>query len=526
MNPETLVYKIQLNFLTILFACKVLHATTMHIKHTSIFVALLLASSFNAGALNTGGNINPIPTGSGPANSFPNAKDDHNSIVIGEKTEATGNVIDNDLYGTIATFNQPAGKYGFISTIGSIYTYKLYTSTDNSSLPDSGVDTESFSYTLSNDTGLTDNAQLKIQVNINPAFSQEQPGVDGLYDNVDVEFNDRSAQATSLNSGRNIKGHLYNSSDKDWFSLDSAGNEIITLEVCPRGTSCFEQKSWVLYIFDPDRLTLAMEEQQVILNRWLNEIGSHEDLTGQTIIGDSYSNHMYLAYKTRVFDGALIGIVDPCFGSRNTVDIRVPPGAKNYLIAISSPLKGDSCDAESCGVGSVILEEPGRPVSGHEPSEPDDQGNPGEDKQKTYETTQEFIVVSPNSDDQYAIKITGTGLKEAISRSSFLTLDQDLIVSSILVGEQVFKARLGQTQQARSAENNFNFILTEIEELSFAEVVDAYRAVYNPDNQQVMIPLVTVISTDVGYSVVLQYHVADDENTQAWFEVLSAVEIK
>jgi hypothetical protein len=36
-----------------------------------------------------------------------------------------------------------------------------------------------------------------------------------------------------------------------------------------------------------------------------------------------------------------------------------------------------------------------------------------------------------------------------------------------------------------------------------------YRAVYNPDNQQVMIPLVTVISTDVGYSVVLQYHVAD-----------------
>jgi hypothetical protein len=54
---------------------------------------------------------------------------------------------------------------------------------------------------LKNDTGLTDNAQLKIQVNINPAFSQEQPGVDGLYDNVDVEFNDRSAQATSLNSG-------------------------------------------------------------------------------------------------------------------------------------------------------------------------------------------------------------------------------------------------------------------------------------------------------------------------------------
>jgi ABC-type thiamin/hydroxymethylpyrimidine transport system permease subunit len=34
--------------------------------------------------LNTGGNINPIPTGSGPANSFPNAK------VIGAGIEFVG----------------------------------------------------------------------------------------------------------------------------------------------------------------------------------------------------------------------------------------------------------------------------------------------------------------------------------------------------------------------------------------------------------------------------------------------------
>ncbi|MEO1887272.1 MAG: hypothetical protein ABGX72_07875, partial [Methyloprofundus sp.] len=109
----------------------------MHIKYTPILAALLLASSFNVGALNIGGNIGPIGTDSGPANNFPNANNDHNVVVIVEKPSATGDVSDNDLYGTIVTFNQSAGKYGYLDEIGSggTYHYKLYSWTDNFSLP-------------------------------------------------------------------------------------------------------------------------------------------------------------------------------------------------------------------------------------------------------------------------------------------------------------------------------------------------------------------------------------------------------
>jgi hypothetical protein len=40
---------------------------------------------------------------------------------------------------------------------------------------------------------------------------------------------------------------------------------------------------------------------------------------------------MYLAYDQGFFEGALIGIVDPCFDTLNTVDIGVPSGPRNYL---------------------------------------------------------------------------------------------------------------------------------------------------------------------------------------------------
>jgi hypothetical protein len=49
------------------------------------------------------------------------------------------------------------------------------------------------------------------------------------------------------------------------------------------------------------------------------------------------------------------------------------------------------------------------------------------------------------------------------------------------------------------------------------ETIKSWSSVKNDDLE---------IASLSGYSVVLQYHVADDENTQAWFEVLSAVEIK
>ncbi|NOQ14930.1 MAG: hypothetical protein GQ583_10710, partial [Methyloprofundus sp.] len=319
-------------------------------------------------------------------------------------------------------------------------------------------------------------------------------------------------------------------------SLASAGNEIITLEVCPKGTSCTKNKgNWVLYVFDSDLLTKEMEERTYEFRRWLNETGSSIDNSGQQIISGlanpSHSNHMYLAYNAGFFEGALIGVVDPCFGESNSVDIGVGDGARNYLIAISSPLKGDA-GGESCGQGSVVLEKPALPANGHKASTTDENGNEIPGEVKSYPTTEEYILVSPNSDDQYAIKITGTGLNplasgDAIANSA--TFDGNsgkLMLPKVRVNDQVYQATLEQqTHKARSTDDTLKFILADIQALSVEEVVDAYRATYNPENQQVLIPRVTDTSNGIGYSVILQFHAATN-NGQAYFEVISATEIQ
>lgn len=450
----------------------------------------------------------------------PEAEDDYNTTIIGALTSTSGNVGSNDLNGNTFTLNgSRAGQYGMITSFnsGGNYTYELYNSTTNASLPSDGVGIDRFEYTLGDELGFTDSAWLTIDVNSDPD-PEIVPPSDDSYENVDVEFNNRSAQSTSLNSDRNIKGHLYDSGDKDWYSLASAGDEIITLEVCPNGTSCFGKKSWVLYVFDSDRFTSEMEYQNIQLHRWVDETGTTQDLYGNEIISDDAgrSNHMYLAYEAGVFEGALIGIVDLSIDTSNTVDIGVGQGAKNYLFAISSPLKRDTN-------GSVFLEEPGRSASGT-----DETG----DERKTYTTTQQFITAFPYSDDQYAIKITGTGINPLLSdnaRVMSTTFNPELgkiEIPAVRVENRVYKATLElEGKETGSSDNSFNFNFADVDELSVEEVVDAYRATYNPANQQVMIPRVTDTSSGIGYSVVLQFH-ADSEGTKTWFEVVSVTEIQ
>ncbi len=564
----------------------------------------------------------------------PIANADQASVVINASPVASGNVIDNDRYGTIITFDgSTTGKYGFLSASGTSgqFTYQLFDSTTNADLPETGTDTESFPYTLADTDGKTAQSVLLIDVTADPAFSggSESPFArddnatyisnktssltgdvtgndsngdyvvltsppstefgrivmqsngtyiyelyetalsiiklkageivtdqfaydyfsnagekasanliiqiignpvdangdtifenpeDQPYDNVDVEFNDRSAQATPLNSARNIKGHLHDSGDKDWYFLKSEGNEIITLEVCPKGTSCFDKKSWVLYVFDSDLISLEKEEKSFEFSRWVDETGTDKDLIGDSIISTSagISNHMYLAYRKGFFDGALIGIVDPCFDNLNSVDIGVGNGARNYLIAISSPLKGDSGDDDSCGVGSVVLQRPGLSAQGK-----DAKGEP-----KSYSTTEEYISVFPNSDDQYAIKITSTGLDPllsevaAVNSATFDSNTGTLAIPKVRVNDQVFKATLNlQTQKARSANNTLRFTLSDIGALNLKEMLDAYRATYNPANQQVLIPRVTDTNSGNAYSVIMQYHA--EKNGKAWLEAVS-----
>ncbi|WP_027158901.1 Ig-like domain-containing protein [Methylobacter luteus] len=482
------------------------------------------------------------------------AYDDGITVRPNDVVSVTGNVTANDLNGTSAYLNSsPASEYGTLlfNSDGS-FTYTLYKSAPSvNKLAAGEVVKDSFSYTLVDQFGQSATANLNVTIIGNPVDADgntvfEQPK-DELYDNVDVEFNDHSTDATPLNSGRNIKGHLLHAADKDWFFLHSAGNEIIKLDVCPQGSSCFGKKSrWVLYVFDSAQFTPEWEESAYYpLHRWVKETGSRSDIRNKIVIHNDpkypgeekvdepaiigASDNLYLAYRAGLFDGALIGIVDPCFDTANSLEIGVPPGERDYYIAISSPLHGDADQGDDeCGQGSVLLSEPGLPVT---TSWTDSLGT----WYQSLPTTQEYIS-SFYSDDQYTINITSTGLDpllptihpllspSAIEKSAtFNGFSGELNIPKVKVEGKLYAARL--VRQAPFSGNTYKFALIDLNELGSGETVDPFQATYNPANGQVLMPRVTDAANGNAYSVIMQYHPAANGNAQ-WLEAIAITAIK
>lgn len=520
-------------------------------KFTYLSIPLLLFGSsavFSAGfpsepgsTPGSGTNASPI-SDSDAQDERLYAFDDHVTVVPNKISTVEGDVTTNDKNGSFTELtSSPVSEYGYLvlNSDGS-FTYTLYENAASvTDLKVGDVITDTFSYTYVADSGQSAVAKLNVQIIGNPVDANGdtvfQAPVDEPYDNVDVEFNDRSAQATPLNSGRNIKGHLHHSGDKDWYKIASSGNEIISLEVCPKGSSCFGKKSWVLYVFDSAKLTQGMEEERFVFDRWVDETGSTQDEVGNEIISgtNGSSNHMYLNYRVGTFDDALIGIIDPCFDTSNTVDLAVGNGARNYLVAVSSVLKGDSGDAENCGGGSVVLEEAGRNVTGQAPDGKDEDGR-AKVKDKKYTTTQQFISVFPKSDDQYSIKVTGTGLHPLLSEEAKVksaTFDfntGELNLPKVRIFDQLYSANLAMNKPStRSAKgiSALSFGLSNLSSLHVDEENDAFQATYNPSNQQVIIPRVTDSATDKAYSVIMEYHPETDKLNQ-WLELISYELIK
>ncbi|MGJ0490316.1 Ig-like domain-containing protein [Methylobacter sp.] len=465
------------------------------------------------------------------------ALDDSITVMPNNVTSLSGNVTANDLNGTSVYLNgSPASEYGtlLLNSDGS-FTYTLYKNAPSiNKLVAGEVVKDSFSYTLVDQFGQSATANLNVTIIGNPVDAGgdtifEKPENE-IYDNVDVEFNDRSADGTPLNSSRKIKGHLHHFGDKDWFYLHSAGNEIIKLDVCPQGSSCFGKKSWVLYVFDSALLTTEMEELTFPFQRWVTQTGSDKDVLGNIILDSTWagdSNHLYLAYRTGFFDESLIGIVDPCFDTNNSVEIGVGPGERDYLIAVSSTLRGDEDKGDDeCGGGSVVLRKPGLPVVGLS-----SKGEP-----QSYGTTQEYITAFPFSDDQYTINVTGTGLDpllpavnpllsaSAIEKSStFNGFSGELNIPKVKVDGKLYEARL--IRQGPFSGNTYNFALIDLNELGSEETADPFQATYNPANGQVLMPRVTDAASGNAYSVIMQYHPAANGNAQ-WLQAIAITAIK
>lgn len=456
------------------------------------------------------------------------ARDDADTVTKNEKLTTSGNVTTNDS-GMLSVFleSSPTTKYGTLSFDSSgSYTYKL---NNNSKALDSlgfGETVEDvFNYTIEGLKGYTSTAKLTIHINGNPGAST---------DNVEIEINDRSRYSTPLHSGQLMRGSLQTAGDKDWFSLGSLGNEIIHLELCPQGSSCFNEKSWVLYVFDSDELTQDIEEETVPLRSFRNDTLKS--------LSTRHSNHMYLAMEAGIFDSSLIGVINPCFGDSNALDIGVGPAPKTYFVAVSTPLLGDGNEGPGkekieegenpgCGAGSVILEREGPSfeetisIEG----EPDEDGLPTYTTEtKTVNTTEQYIVAFPYSDDQYIISATGTGVSPLSVKSEnaavFDSQVKSLHIPSIGILGKNYSADLDLEERIRerSANKGPKLALRTIKQLDDKLDGNPYQAMYNPANNEVYLPQVIDNSTGMVYTVDLLYH-GPSQGNQEWLEVIGIV---
>lgn len=216
------------------------------------------------------------------------------------------------------------------------------------------------------------------------------------FHNVEIEPNDRLKDANPLTSAVRLLGQLRTGSEIDLFKLDSAGNEILAVELCPEGTACAAQFSansgpWVVYVFN-SRLTQAMLDATVPL---LDEGTCDSPAPGRTVP----LNHRYLSLNFGLLDSALLGVIDPAFGNSRKLEIGLrDPGT--YFLAISAPLERDD-------KGSVVKREE------KECQVKDQQGN---DIKITLR--KESVIIRPFSDDQYQLRVVQTSLTPALSAGS------------------------------------------------------------------------------------------------------------
>lgn len=426
------------------------------------------------------------------------------------------------------------GKYGTLlfSTSTNEFSYTLSANVSeiqelrSSSTPLQDI----FNYKITDRYGVTATAQIVINIVSRREYVST--------DNVEIESNNKSSLATPLNTGANMRGNLKNGSDRDWYVINTNGNETFHIELCPTGVACAAQKAWVLYVFDASKLTKDMEEATYPL--YLRREDGANDGTYPKVTGNS--DHLYLLSNRGVFGDALLGGIDPCYGNTSSVDISaptLPPGeTRNYFVAISSPLardgsgaSGTAATAATCSDGSVILKKPAGSIDVPTAATTNSTtvGNTTTSNTSTTKTVnliQDFISVFPNSDDQYTFRVTRTGVSPLAIKS---TKDEAVYnpnsgavqIPKVRVGEQLMSVQLQQLPTGKSANAAISFGITGAQNLSEPLQADPLLGTYNDVNKIVKLPKVTVEATDKSYSVDLQYKPSNQT-----LEFLSATPVK
>lgn len=412
------------------------------------------------------------------------------TVIKNEKPEVTGNLF-GELDGTsLRLLDSPVGNFGFldISAAGSFRYVMKNDLPQVQALGPNDVAEETFRYQIIMVGNIEVDAKLTVFILGNPSVS---------FDNVEIEPNNNSAAASpthvgnAFQMGQHMRGQLSSSSDRDWFVFNSLGNEIINLELCPEGSQCKDEKAWVMYVFDADKFEAEGNEDKSVTLR------TYIDRTNETL-STAQANHFYLLYDKGFFGDSLIGMIDPCFGDRRTLDVGVGPQPKNYLVLITSPLLRSSSldpqinnDVEGCGSGDVILER----VKSTFP-----------DGTKIIE---QFIVAFPFSDDQYTLRVTRTGADPfAILSPGSVTFDavgRKANVAKMRVNNQLYRIELEQLNTPISADTLSTFGIQSIQSLNEPLTADPYLPTYNPVNRIVKFPQVLDSQSGIVYSVEMLY---------------------
>lgn len=254
------------------------------------------------------------------------------------------------------------------------------------------------------------------------------------FTDVETEFNNLFTTADSLGSNVWLQGQFMTGHDIDIYRIDSAGDEVLQLELCPQGSQCYradpKESTWALFLLDGEFVNDAMLSQGKTTYRADDDIGCSPGAVsgglcnpGDVVPGrvSLTSTNAYYLNEMGVFDNALMAIIDPTWGNRTSVVTGLEQG-KTYFVMVLPILKrtenGDVVHQTVKAGAPDILE----------------------------------LILAPFSDDQYTMRVTRTqmtpssasGFGEALNsvRSTYSTSNLQLDIPQVTVGDTVYSAKL------------------------------------------------------------------------------------